>query len=100
MPNPLSSDGYTRKAEVPEFLCRKEFAYFCKVSLSTVDRGIRDRRWLFNAFIRVSPRRILYPASLLQEIKQEAEILKSAEKGRPDTKENTNGKGGAYVSMS
>ena len=56
------------------FLCRKELAFHCQVSLSTVDRGIRDDLWPFNAYIRISPRRILYPSALLQEIEQKAKV--------------------------
>ena len=58
------------------FLCRKEQAFHCKVSLSTVDRGIRDDLWPFNAYIKISPRRIVYPSTLLQKIEERANGLK------------------------
>jgi predicted DNA-binding transcriptional regulator AlpA len=50
------------------FINRKELAAFCGISLSTVNRGIRDNRWPFSAYIRISPRRLIYPRSILREI--------------------------------
>ena len=58
----------TIQFSVPNLLSRKEFAFYCNVSLSTVDRGIRDNRWPYNAYYRVSPRRIVYPASLVASL--------------------------------
>jgi predicted DNA-binding transcriptional regulator AlpA len=58
------------------FLCRKELACYCQVSLSTVDRGIRANRWPYNAYVRLGVRMIGYPKSLLQEIEQSAKIRK------------------------
>jgi predicted DNA-binding transcriptional regulator AlpA len=60
----------SRKNGGDKFLCRKELAHYLGVSLSTVDRGIRDSRWPYNAFIRLGERRIGYPGSLLQETEQ------------------------------
>jgi predicted DNA-binding transcriptional regulator AlpA len=60
----------SRKNGGDKYLCRKELAHQLGVSLSTVDRGIRDNRWPFNAYIRLGEWRIGYPGSLLQEMKQ------------------------------
>jgi hypothetical protein len=54
------------------FLSRKELASVCRVSLATLNRGIRDGRWPYSAYIRISPRRLVYPASLILEIAQKA----------------------------
>jgi hypothetical protein len=56
------------------FLSRKELAFVCRVSLSTLARGIRDARWPYCAYVRISPRRIVYPASLVKEIEEKAGI--------------------------
>jgi len=66
----------TTSVVVPSFLNRKDMAHYCKVSLSTLDRGIRDGRWPFSAFTRLSPKRIVYPATLLLEIEKQAIVLK------------------------
>jgi predicted DNA-binding transcriptional regulator AlpA len=50
------------------FISRKELAGFLGVSLSTVDRGIRDNRWPYNKFIRVGIRKIYYSVTLKDEI--------------------------------
>ncbi|GHU97967.1 hypothetical protein FACS189483_05300 [Spirochaetia bacterium] len=39
-----------------------------EVSLSTVDRGIRDNRWPYNKFIRVGIRKLYYSVTLKDEI--------------------------------
>jgi predicted DNA-binding transcriptional regulator AlpA len=64
---------YTQNEE-QRFLRRKEMAYMCHVSLSTLNRGIRDGEWPFSAYIRISPRRVVYPVSILREIEERAGI--------------------------
>ena len=49
------------------FLSRKEFASALGVSLATVDRGIRNRQYPYNAYKKIG-KRVLYPTSILNEL--------------------------------
>jgi hypothetical protein len=78
MENSQKTDG-TTSVVVPALLNRKEMAHYCKVSLATLDRGIRDGIWPFSAFTRLSPGRIVYPASIFYEIERKALAKKGGE---------------------
>jgi hypothetical protein len=54
------------QSEEQRFLSRKELAYACHVSIATM----ADGRWPYSAYIRISPHRMVYPASLIREIEQ------------------------------
>ena len=68
----MNKKGTIFQISVPSLLSRKEIAVLLGVSLSTVDRGIRDNKWPFNAYYQISSRRKLYPASIVTSINEMA----------------------------
>jgi predicted DNA-binding transcriptional regulator AlpA len=63
------------------FITRKELAEICRCSLSTINRGIHAGRWPFSTFIRITPRRIVFPASIVKEIEARNQDLKRGNRG-------------------
>lgn len=61
-----------------DFLSRTQFAQRLGISISTLDRGIRDQLWPFNRYVRIG-RRMLFPIKLLQEIEEKA-LLRNPDK--------------------
>jgi len=61
-----------------QFLTRREVAEILGLSLSTVNRGIRDQRAPFSAFVRVG-RRLICPLSALVALGYEVELTELAE---------------------
>jgi hypothetical protein len=55
----------------PKFISKKEFSVLSGVSISTIDRGIRDHVWPYSQFVKVGSR-VLYPLSLLSEMEMKA----------------------------
>ncbi|MDR2245855.1 MAG: hypothetical protein LBE17_04135 [Treponema sp.] len=68
------------------WLTRKELAYHLRISLSSVDRGIRSNRWPFNNRVKVGGK-VLFPISILSEIeakaKSDAAITREEQYDRP-----------------
>jgi hypothetical protein len=54
-----------------KFISKNEFSKLASVSVSTVDRGIRNHVWPYCQFIKIGSR-VLYPASLLAEMEGRA----------------------------
>jgi predicted DNA-binding transcriptional regulator AlpA len=52
-----------------KFISRLEFSKELGISLSTVDRGIRNNEWPFCNYVKIG-RRVLYPVALIEEIRQ------------------------------
>jgi hypothetical protein len=59
------------------FLSRKEFSQEMGISLSTLNRRIKEGEWPFNASILIGSRR-LYPATLLDKVEETVLLRKEA----------------------
>jgi hypothetical protein len=59
------------------------------VSISTVDRGIRNRQKLYCQYVKIGSR-VLYPASLLAELEERA-IQRTAQASVKETSDGDNG---------
>jgi predicted DNA-binding transcriptional regulator AlpA len=57
-----------------KYITRKELAYALKCSLSTIDRNIKARRLPFDQIIRLSPRRVVFPVSILEDLKKSSVV--------------------------
>jgi predicted DNA-binding transcriptional regulator AlpA len=53
------------------WLSRKEFTLYLHVSLSTIDRGIRNNTFPFNRHIKIGAR-ILFPSTILTDLEKMA----------------------------
>jgi predicted DNA-binding transcriptional regulator AlpA len=53
------------------FISKRQFSNFTGISISTIDRGIKEQTWPFNKCIRIG-RRVLYPFSVLAEMEAKA----------------------------
>jgi hypothetical protein len=66
--------SYSRGSQEEKlFLNRTEMAALCRVSLSTLARGVRTHKWPFCAFIRLG-KRMVYPVSLIDEMEAKAKV--------------------------
>jgi hypothetical protein len=66
-----------------QFLSRREFSKQIGVSLSTLNRGAKNNSWPFNSYVRLGGR-VLYPESLLEELKGMALVKKGGKGSKND----------------
>jgi hypothetical protein len=55
------------------FYSRQEICHILGISLSSLNRGVRNKTWPFCKFVRIG-NRILFPNTLLDEIQLFAEL--------------------------
>lgn len=69
---PASAECYLKgDTTMPQFISKIDFAKSIGVSISTVDRGIRNHQRPYCQFVKIGSR-VLYPASLLAELEERA----------------------------
>jgi predicted DNA-binding transcriptional regulator AlpA len=59
------------------FLTRKELASALKVSLSTVDRGRKNKLYPFSTGVKAGIRGVRFPASIIDELQNKDKIAEN-----------------------